>query len=78
MGGRKFRLAVHRKNEERKQRQKKHEGIVVENKDEDTTTSNTCPISLPLTAFISGHVQSLAELSSRVKAVVSKYDTCMF
>ena len=78
MGGRKFRLAVHRKNEERKRRHKK--AIVVENKVEDAKTSDTtilttCPISLPLTAFMSGHVQSLAQLSSRVKAVVSKYDT---
>ena len=62
MGGRKFRLAVHRKNEERKKRQKKCDAIMVQETNEDTTASVsalTCPISLSLAAFTSAHVQSL-------------------
>ena len=78
MGGRKFRLAVHRKNEERKKRQKKCDAIMVQETNEDTTASVsalTCPISLSLAAFTSAHVQSLSQLSRRVKALISKYST---
>ena len=78
MGGRKFRLAVHRKNEERKKRQKKCDAIMVQETNEDTTASVsalTCPISLSLAAFTSAHVQSLSQLSRHVKALISKYST---
>jgi len=76
MGGRKFRLAVHRKNEERKKRKKPRINTMkMQERKDDTTTVGTltCPISLSLTAFTSGHVQSVSELSRHFNALISRY-----
>lgn len=81
MGGRRVRLAVYRKNEERKKRQRKcdnSDSMTVQETDEDTTatiSTLTCPVSLSLAVFTSGHVQSLPELSRRVKALISRYSS---
>jgi len=70
-------LAVHRKNKERKKRQKRIDTMKIEQRNEDTTSIGTltCPISLSLTAFTLGHVQSVSELSRHFKALISRYST---
>ena len=67
MGGRKFRLDVHRKNEERKKKLKQS------NPPEEIKNDITLPtITIPIAAFTTGIVQSLPQLSGRISALLAK------
>ena len=79
MGGRKLRLAVHRKNEERKKLRKKtvHQTV----KSATPTVSacvtsppvpSTLPVILPITAFTTGQVESVSQLARRISAFPSQ------
>lgn len=87
MGGRKFRLVVHRKNEERKkklkclnssgkdtERKKKPEqSNPRSNSPEKVENDITLPtITIPIAAFTTGIVQSLPQLSRRISALLAK------
>ena len=63
MGGRKFRLSTHRKNEERKQRQKRTEQTQICL----TDSSSPClTVSLPISMYHEGTVTKISSLSSRL------------
>ena len=67
MGGRKFRLGRHRKNEERKrriekeERREKHTTLIPRE-----TVVPSLTVSLPLASYLDGHVQSLECLYARL------------
>ena len=74
MGGRKFRLSTHEKNEER---EKKREG---EGEASCATTTSCCHplshgestplmVSLPIESYVGGHIQSSASMCSRLALV---------
>ena len=59
MGGRKFRLSTHRKNEERRKRFKKNESAPPTAKiatPHQIVTDESFTVSIPLTSYINGHV----------------------
>lgn len=63
MGGRKFRLSTHRKNEERKRRQKRAE----QKQNCLGDSSSLClTVSLPISVYHEGTVSTIASLSSRL------------
>ena len=75
MGRRKFRLSVHRKNEERKKQQRHN----LKKPAGDTPLTVTIPrnlisisafkISIPVSAYRNGHVSSVDQLHSRLRAL---------
>ena len=71
MGRRKFRLSVHRKNEERKGQQMKSEKATADSSLtlavtilRHLVTTKVLKISIPVSAYQDGHVVSIDQLSS--------------
>ena len=71
MGGRKFRLGTHRKNEERRKRLKKNESAPPTAEiatPHQIVTDESFTVSIPLTSYIDGHVVSSDALCHRLSS----------
>ena len=71
MGGRRFRLSAHRKNEERKKKEEPAPSPLVVTISRQLVTNPAMSISIPLAAYIDGHVQSSDYLGARLSSSLS-------